>query len=365
MIKCDFKPRYKTLHLTNELGSVFYGGVHNVISQIYERRNATTGFLLYDEGDKDFVAEPDVAVVRDTDIPRLLVTLDFDVLVVHHYGYNKIIKPFVGNHPIVFVMHGMPTPEPTPRDYPFGGHPGTEVAYLSLCKESEVIVVASQAEAAKFRRIVKDCADKVVVIPMGVTLPETIQMAPLREERMRLGHIARGDYRKGLLETLRAIRQIPEVELHVACNTADFRHQTLVNDYLEATGIGNRVHFHGFCAGPRKDAFFAHVDAIVVSSLWEPFGYTVIEPALYGRTVITANNSGPLEIVGEDYAYQFDPFVIEEQVVAIRRFMSDPQSVIGAEFDKLASRLRAFDGQRMVEQYDDLFSTVAYQRVMM
>ena len=367
MIKCDFKPRYRTLHLTNEIGSVFYGGVHNVISQLYRHRGPDTGFLLADEGRHDFNAEPDVAVIGDHDIVKLN-ELNFDVLVAHHYGYNQLINPFVGTRAIVFVTHGIPTPEPTPKAAPFGGHPGTEKQYRALCRHSAVVVLASQVEAAKFWQICPDCAEKVVVIPIGIELPETIEIAPLRDERIRIGHIARGDYRKGLLETLKAVRRIPEVELHVACNIADRRYQILLNDYIETTGVGNRVHFHGFCVGARKDAFFAQVDAIVVSSLWEPFGFTAIEPALYGKTVIVANNSGPREIVGDDYAYQFNPFVIEEQVVAIRRFLSDPPAAVGAEFAKLAARLPAFDGKRMVADYEKLVATVAntaYQRVMM
>src|SRR5215472_3004951 len=108
----------------------------------------------------------------------------------------------------------------------------------------------------------------------------------------------------------------------------DKRYMILLNDYIAATGIGDRLHWHGFCVGERKAAFFDYVDAVVVPSLWEPFGYTAIEPLIYGKPVIVANNSGMAEIVGPDYAYQFNPFSIREHFEMIERCLNDPPATV-------------------------------------
>ena len=180
--------------------------------------------------------------------------------------------------------------------------------------------------------------------------------------RQRLGYISRMDYRKGLVETLKAIKDF-DVELHIACDVNEKAYSMRrICEYIEASGIGHKLHWHGFCIGPRKDTFYEHCDAVIMSSFYEPFCYVVMEPLAYGKPVITANNGGSGEIVGPDYRYQYDPYSLTPSkngfATVLGRFLTDPAEQVVAETEKLIERLPLFSGRRMVTDYQKLLAAL-------
>jgi len=353
MITLGFKNRYRVLHLSAEFGNAVIGGVTTHVNEQYRYRDAETGFLHYrdnlDFSLADYDEHQDIAVITNDDIERL-IKLDFDILVVHYFGLAHLVThELLQRRQLVYVVHSVPTPEPQPKWHAFGGHYQCETNVKSLCHYASAIINVSAAEQIKLNRIFPEYASKTGVIYNGLTIPDTIHVAPPRKSR--LGFAARMDYRKGLIETLKAIRYL-DVELHLACDNADrIYYLRRVNEYIYATGIANRLHWHGFCIGERKKAFFEYCDVVVMPSLYEPFCYVVIEPLAYGKPVIVANNGGSGEIVGPDYRYQYDPYSRDGYAEALRRFLEDPVERIVEETQHLVERLPLFDGRRMVENY--------------
>jgi len=351
VIQFQFKPRYRVVHLTQELGNIAYGGIHTHCSEQYRHRSADTGFALHSIDTRfDYEAQPDVVFLGNTDIGKL-EWLDFDILVIHHWDLHKFLTPqLLATKRLVYACHGI---EPLPSASPHQA----QVTYETLLRHAIVVVCESAAEAARLSHHYPEYASKVTFIHNGISMPESIEIMPPRAERRRLGHIGRLVDRKGLLQTLKAMRDL-DAELHIAADVDNRSYVQHVNNYLDGHQLGRRVFFHGFCVGARRTAFFAYVDAVVVSSLWEPFGYTTIEPVLHGTPVIVANNSGPGEIVGPDYRYRFNPFLIADQARVLREFLDDPSEQIVDEFGKLVGRLPMFDATVMVKKYQKLFNAL-------
>lgn len=361
MIKLGFKPHYRVVHLVKEFGPVRYGGVYPSIEQQYRFRDESTGFIHYrndpDFDIADYDGRQDVAIATAADAGKLH-QLDFDVLAVHLYELANFVTPEVlAKAKLVNVVHGIPTPEPMPKAHPFGGHEDVEQWFGRLCQHASMIICLSQTEVVKLGQIWPEYASKTTFVHGALPLPEHVDMRIPDGSRNKLGFIGRMDYRKGLLETLKIMRHF-DFHLHIASNVDDKPYLQRINEYIAAASLESRVHWHGFCVERRKQAFFELVDAVVVPSLYEPFGYVVIEPIVAGTPVITANNGGMAEIIG-DYAYQFHPYALHEQRDAIARFLADPPETIERETSELMKLVRErCDSRKMVEKYRALFESL-------
>lgn len=363
MIKLGFNGHYRTLHLSNELGNTIIGGVATHCNEHYRHRNGDSGFLHYrDKADLDFEVEDyterkDIAIVTEEDGGKI-ADLNFDIIVVHFFELIRLITERLLQHKkMVYVVHSVPTPEPTPRDHVFGGHFEVEQKVKTLCQYAHVVVCVSNCEARKLAKIFPEYASKITVIHNGLTMPEGVVVVP-PSRKLRLGFMARMDYRKGLLETIKVIRDL-DVELHVATNVGDrVYYLPRINEFLDATGIRSKVHWHGFCVGARKQAFFDYVDAMLVPSLYEPFCYVPLEAVAAGKPVIVANNGGTAEIVGKDYAYQFNPYLPGDYAKVLRQFLDDSPETVVEKMNVLLGRLPLFSGKLMVDKYHALLETL-------
>jgi len=63
----------------------------------------------------------------------------------------------------------------------------------------------------------------------------------------------------------------------------------------------------GYCEGRRKENFFKNIRALIIPSLYEPFGLSALEGMQYQKPVIVAKTGGLCEIFGENHLLYFDP----------------------------------------------------------
>ena len=366
MITLGFKDHYRVLHLTDEFGMAVIGGVATHCNEQYRYRSPDNGFLHHridlDFSSDDYAAMLDTAIITDMDRWRLL-DLKFDILVCHYFGLCRFVtQELMKDKKLVYVMHSVPTQEPPlkPPNPPFGDHLDCERSVTTLCANADKIVCVSHAEKRKLAGIFPQYDAKTSVIYNGITMPDHIEVRPPRKQRF--GYISRMDYRKGLLETLKVVRDF-DVELHIASDVNEKAYSLRrITEYIEASGVGSKLHCHVFCIGPRNRAFYEYCDAVIMSSFYEPFCYVVLEPLAYGKPVIVANNGGSGEIVGPDYRYQFDPYAPRTGptgfATVFARFLDDPAERIVEETQALITRLPLFSGHRMVDNYQKLLATL-------
>ena len=164
------------------------------------------------------------------------------------------------------------------------------------------------------------------------------------------------DYRKGILECIKAIKNI-DAELWLACPNNDSLYLNTILTYIEAAGMQDKIKFLGWCMGERKENFLKSIDVLMIPSLYEPFGYVAIEAMTYGLPVISSNNGGLGEIL-EGYKYQYYPYNENELSEQIKAFQNDSNEVIEKQQKILINKLDEFSTEKMCEKYKEIWKSL-------
>ena len=362
MFKVKFKEKYKILHLTSEIGDYCIGGAGTYMNEIYENKSDDMGFVYVHSYDvfqdidvNKLPGEKDIIVMHKEECSKLL-QLDFDILVVHFYDlFFCITKELLNKKKVVYVIHSVPTPEPMPTYDPFGGNFTIRYAFEQLCEHSNLIICVSDAERKKLLSIYPRFDDKTKVVYNGITKKSRgIINTNYKSSRQKFGFIGRIDYRKGILEMFKEFVKI-DGELYIACVDNDPFYMSQIINYLEAVDMKSRVHFLGWCVGKRKENFFEFIDALIIPSLYEPFGYVVLEAMQYSVPIICSSNGGLKEIIGE-YKYQYNPYIEGELLEQIICFKKDSNDIIDKQQEMLSKRAEEFTSKKMSERYSEIWN---------
>jgi glycogen(starch) synthase len=144
----------------------------------------------------------------------------------------------------------------------------------------------------------------VAVIGNGATEPEldgtdlAAAEARFRPSGPLLAFAGRLVHEKGLQELVKALplleREFPDIGLVVAGTGPDLAEQ---QDRAGRYRVAGRISWPGFLAGRELAALLAVADAVVVPSLYEPFGLTAVEAQLAGTPVAVCDTGGLAELV--------------------------------------------------------------------
>lgn len=201
-----------------------------------------------------------------------------------------------------------------------------------------------------------ECEDKIEVIHNGITIPKNVENISVNENRNKFGYIGRSDYRKGILDCVKVFKS-RKCELLIACPRNDAEYLVELFEYIDAADLNKRIKFCGFCIGERKVNFFKSVDAVIIPSLYEPFGYVIVEAIQAGVPVITSNNGGLGEIVGK-YKYQYYPYDELGLSKVLDKFIEDDSSVVEKEMQYLSKRLQTFSVDNMYKKYQKVWDSM-------
>ncbi|OGH73488.1 MAG: hypothetical protein A3C90_01950 [Candidatus Magasanikbacteria bacterium RIFCSPHIGHO2_02_FULL_51_14] len=86
----------------------------------------------------------------------------------------------------------------------------------------------------------------------------------------------------------------------------------------------DKIRYIGYVPAEDKPALYALADVFVYPSLYEGFGFPVLEAMASGTPVITSNRSSLPEVAG-DAAYLVNPYNVAEIATAIERLATDKQ----------------------------------------
>lgn len=159
--------------------------------------------------------------------------------------------------------------------------------------------------------------------------------------------------RKNLDTVLRALAQVPELQLVVAGTTTGTTYPQLV----ASLDLSNRVHFLEY----RSDVpeLMKAVDLLVFPSRYEPFGLVVIEAMAAGLPVITAATTGAAEIITPECGIVLpEPDDIQGLARALSLLASDRnlRSQMGQSARAIAHQ---YSWTSMAQTYVDLFEELS------
>ena len=113
-------------------------------------------------------------------------------------------------------------------------------------------------------------------------------------------------------------------------------------------GLTGRVQFLDYVKRSHLPIILSNAIALTFPSLWEGFGFPVLEAMACGTPVITSNISSLPEVAG-DAALLVDPYNVDELSSAMRRVLQEPALAQQLSQAGLA-RARAFSWQRTGQQ---------------
>jgi glycosyltransferase involved in cell wall biosynthesis len=226
--------------------------------------------------------------------------------------------------------------------------------------------VAVSEGVAKFaRERIGLQANKIVVIPNGVSLPEE-PVAPADLSRLGLpggrraiAFVGRLDEQKGVEwlveQTPELFRRLPQHDLLIV-GTGPLEDR--LRSRARRLSVAGRVHF----AGWRDDIpnILAAVDLVVIPSQWEGMPNVVLEAMAAARPMVAFNVEGIAEALGEDASRQIaahkdrDGFI--ERMVEIAADFELQLRLGHANRDRV---MRQFAVENMVARYERLYLELA------
>ena len=192
---------------------------------------------------------------------------------------------------------------------------------------------------------------RIEVIHSGLTVTEAVPPSPDRVRRTLARYGIGAPYLLflGRLETKKNVARI--VQAFLRLKERGIPHQLVmggnpgvgfaeVERLVETSPFREDIIFTGY-VGDEKAHLYAGADVFVFPSLYEGFGFPVLEAATYGVPVVTSRGSALAEVAG-DAAVLVDPSDTEDIADAVSRVIEDKE--LRSELVELGhQRLRDFD----------------------
>ncbi|PHV62924.1 glycosyltransferase family 1 protein [Cyanobacterium aponinum UTEX 3222] len=203
-----------------------------------------------------------------------------------------------------------------------------------VCQQAEHIICNSKATADDIINFFGINADKITPIYLGYN-PETFKVIdkikPINKKPFFL-YLGRHDPHKNVERIVSAFAQFKhhqEYELWLAGPT-DSRYTPLLKQQTKELNITHLVKFLDYVKREDLPIILNQAQALIFPTLWEGFGFPVLEAIASGTPVITSNISSLPEVVG-DAGILVNPLEVKEIASAMN---------LMAEDDKLRQQLR-------------------------
>jgi glycogen(starch) synthase len=203
-----------------------------------------------------------------------------------------------------------------------------------LTHRAAAVITCSTAMHDEVTRLFERFPDQVAVVPNGIDL-EPWRVSPRVRETARASHAGEGPllvyagrlvHEKGVQTLLDALpelrRRYPGLRLVVA-GTGVYEAQLQAR--ARTRRVARAVEWAGFVPEAELAPVLAAADAVVVPSMYEPFGIVALEAAAAGTPLVVAETGGLLDLVAANaVAASFTPRDTEALVKAVVTVLDDP-----------------------------------------
>jgi glycosyltransferase involved in cell wall biosynthesis len=170
------------------------------------------------------------------------------------------------------------------------------------------------------------------------------------------------DERKNIISVLKAFTKVSEKRSElkfVVSGVSDPSNSGPVMESIEKFNHPEKLIFLGPVDDDCRRALYSGAKAFVFPSLYEGFGFPVLEAFACGCPVITSNSSSLPEVAG-DAAILVDPLDVEEIAAQIERVLSD-ESLSETLKSKGIKRAAEFTWDKTAELTEQAYKTALYR----
>jgi D-inositol-3-phosphate glycosyltransferase len=255
--------------------------------------------------------------------------------------------------PVVHTFHALGTVKRRHQGDRDTSPPGRLAIERDIARRADRIVATCTDEVFELVRMGAD-RRRVTVVPCGVDLGlfgSDGPAEPRAEGRHRLVSASRLVERKGLGNTVRALAELPDAELHIAGGppAAELdgepearRLRTLAAEL----GVSERLVLRGRVERTDMPALLRSADIVVCAPWYEPFGIVPLEAMACGVPVVATAVGGQIDsVVHGETGVHVPPRDAAALAVALRELLDHPErrAVLGANGRERARERYAFD----------------------
>ncbi len=199
--------------------------------------------------------------------------------------------------------------------------------------------------------------NKTTFIPHGV---DTEVFSPLKKdthETFNIGCIGNIGENKNQLFILKALSMLPEqITLHLYGNENE-SYRTLLNNFIEANGLKDRVYFHGFVENKNIPQVLNKLDLFVLPSINEGMPVSLLEAMACGVPVLSSDSGGGAKYILESGGgYIFNGSDFNTLIKNIARLFNDPKEMEMLSKAALKNVANNFSLQKEIANYEELYS---------
>ncbi|HXV61760.1 MAG TPA: glycosyltransferase family 1 protein [Vicinamibacteria bacterium] len=272
--------------------------------------------------------------------------------------FTNFLGPYFTDVPYVVTVHDM-TLELMPRHHTWRKRLLTKALSPEIARRARHVITPSESAREDVAQLFGIDRARIRAIPHAPH-PEfrpsrsEATAASLAErygvERPYLLYVGTLEPRKNLVRTIRAFARIatrfPDHRFYLAGDLG--WHSSELIATIEALGLESRVKRLGYASESDLPALYSHAELFVYPSLYEGFGFPVVEAMACGTPVVTSNTSSLAEVAG-GAALRVNPFDEVELAEGIDSGLSDASLRERLARTGLA-RARSFSWERTVSE---------------
>ena len=234
------------------------------------------------------------------------------------------------------------------------------------CRGADAVIVDSEFGGKELLRCVPCPPEKIHVIPLGVSENFTPEQDGVSADEFRRKHnVGRrfllyvGSLKphknvSALIRSIGGLRGLTDVQ--IVCVGERIEEDVALRSLCISSGIADRVRSLGWLPETDLIAAYRAAAAVVMPSLYEGFGFPVLEAMACGTPVIGSNAASIPEVMG-DAGLLFDPSSPGELSVAIQSVLDDP-SFRESLREKGLRRAKLFTWKRCAEETLTLYRSL-------
>ena len=228
----------------------------------------------------------------------------------------------------------------------------------SALDRADAIICISHSTKADLQKYYNIPGERIRVIHLGCEFDPLCSLPKEFTGRPYFLYVGERNFYKNFERTVKAFAQVAEKnqDLQLRCVGG----QPFSNEeqrLISSLNLQHAVSREGYLPDSQMKNVYTNAIAVVYPSLYEGFGFPILEGMTCGTAVLTSNRSSMPEVAG-DAAILFDPYSIDEIADAMSR-VANHSSIRRELIEKGLARAREFSRKKMAQETLEVYQSVA------